>query len=233
MKHNTKRSWPGVGIAAGVLSLGLWLIPGWALDPQEVVVVDFNKVKSAVPQGWELSEKEGKADVALVNDGKGQVLRLGTSSASFSLSTEVEIDLKQTPYVEWQWKVTEVPEGGDFRDDDTDDQAAQLFVVFKWGYFRKEAIGYIWDSTAPAGTAAKIPPPLFYPFLKIHAVVIESGHAEMGKWITEKRNVAEDYEKLFGGEAKEVRGIRIQINSQHTKSQAESYWRSVIFTARP
>ncbi len=233
MKHNAKRSWRGVGIAAGVVSLGLWLIPGWALEPQEVVVVDFNKVKAAVPQGWELSEKEGKADMALVNDGKGQVLRLECNSASYSLSTEVEIDLKQTPYLEWQWKVTEVPRGGDFRKDIADDQAAQLFVVFTWGFFRKEAIAYIWDSTAPAGTMAKVPPPLFYPFLKVHAVVIESGDVDTGKWITEKRNVAEDYEKLFGREAKEVRGIRIQINSQHTKSLASSYWKSVIFKPHP
>jgi hypothetical protein len=45
--------------------------------------------------------------------------------------------------------------------------------------------------------------------------------------------VVEDYKKLFGNEPEKVQGIRIQINSQNTKSQAESYWRYVKFTAVP
>lgn len=221
------------GVGAGLVTLGLMcglVNAAWA---QEVVVVDFGKVKAPVPEGWELSESEGKAELALVNDGNGQVLRLESASSSFSLNTKVEIDLKQTPYLEWQWKVTEIPKGGDFRTDDTDDQAAQLYVVFKWGYLRKEVIGYFWDSTAPAGTMAEVPAPLFYPFLKINAVVVESGDAEMGKWVTVTRNVVEDYKKLFGDEPEKVQGIRIQINSQHTKSRAEAYWKSVIFRAHP
>lgn len=233
MKRIVEGPLRGWGIRAGLVVLGLVCGPVNAAWAQEVVVVDFGKVNAPVPEGWELSESEGKADLALVNDGNGQVLRLESASSSFSLNTKVEIDLKQTPYLEWQWKVTEVPKGGDFRTDDTDDQAAQLYVVFKWGYLRKEVIGYIWDSTAPAGTMAEVPAPLFYPFLKINAVVVESGDAEMGKWVTVTRNVVEDYKKLFGGEAEKVQAIRIQINSQHTKSRAEAYWKSVIFRAHP
>jgi len=220
-------------VTSGLLILGLVFVPVTVRGAQEVVVVDFGKVNAPVPEGWKLSEKEGKAELALVNDGNGQALRLESVSSSFSLNTEVEIDLEQTPYLEWQWKITEVPKEGDFRNDDADDQAAQLFVVFKWGYLRKEAIAYIWDSTAPAGTMAEIPAPLFYPFLKITAVVVESGDAEMGKWVTVTRNVVEDYRKLFGREPEKVEGIRIQINSQHTKSRAEAYWKSVIFRAHP
>lgn len=220
-------------LAVGLLTLGLTCIPVNAIWAQEVVVVDFGKVKSPVPDGWKLSEKESKADLALVNDGNGQVLRLESSSSSFSLNTEVEIDLKETPILEWQWKVTQLPRGGDFRNGDTDDQAAQLFVVFKWGYLRKEAITYVWDTTAPVGTMAKVPPPLFYPFLNINAVVVESGDVNAGKWVTVTRNVVEDYKKLFGRDPERVEGIRIQINSQHTESQAESYWRFVTFKAHP
>ncbi len=64
-------------------------------------------------------------------------------------------------------------------------------------------------------------------------MVVRSGEEEKGEWITETRNVLEDYKKLFGSEPQKVKGIRIQINSQHTKSQAEAYWRSVRFKARP
>ncbi len=86
-----------------------------------MVVVDFVQVKDTVPQGWELHEHEGKADLALVLDGVSQVLKLRSRLSSFSLNTELQIDLKKTPYHEWQWKVTEVPQGGDFRKRATDD----------------------------------------------------------------------------------------------------------------
>jgi hypothetical protein len=69
------------------------------------------------------------------------------------------------------------------------------------------------------------------PFMSIKAVVVRSGPAETGKWMTETRNVYEDYKKLYGDGDKSpvVSGMRIQINSQHTKTSAESYFAEVMF----
>ena len=226
MRNGAKRWGMGAALAAGVLGLALCLVPGWGLGAQEVVVVDFSREKDKVPQGWELSEYEGKADLALVTDGRGPVLRLRSDSSSFAIQKAVEIDLRQTPILAWQWKVAELPKGGNFFQKSTDDQAAQLVLAFSSRRF----ITYIWDSNAPAGTMADAPSP---PLRSIKAVVVRSGEANKGKWITETRNVLEDYKRLFGDDAEKVVGVRIQINSQYTKSQAESYWRSVIFKAAP
>lgn len=223
----------GAGLAAVLLSLVLGLTPGWPAGAQEVVVVDFSQIKDGIPPGWELSEHEGKADLAIVNETDGAVLRLRTQSSSFSLQKQVEINPKKTPFLVWQWKVTELPKGGDFRESATNDQAAQLLVVFSWGTFKKEVIAYVWDSTAPKGRSGKDPSSSYVPFLTVHTVVVESGTAESGNWITETRNVLEDYKKLFGEAPDKVVGIRIQINSQHTTSQAESYWKSITFRAHP
>jgi hypothetical protein len=212
----------------GLVILTLCFIPRGAPGAQhEIVVVDFNQEKDGVPRGWELHEKAGKADIALVNDGKDQVLRLRSQASSFALQTEVDIDLKQTPVIQWQWKVTELPQRGDFRNNARDDQAAQLYVLFSPDVLRTEVIAYIWDSTAPKGTTAEPTFPPVYPVLRMRAVVVESGEANTGKWMTVTRNVVEDYKKLFGGDPDRISGIRIQINSQHTKSQAECYWRYV------
>lgn len=222
-----RRTW----LLVGLLTLGLIHVPLAAIGTEEAVVVNFNKASDPVPKGWKLSEKEGTADLALVPDGEIQSLKIRSNSSSFSLNKELEIDLTKTPYLEWEWKVTELPKGGDFRKSETDDQAAQLYVILNWGIFTKEAIAYIWDTTAPVGTIEKISPAV--PFLTIHAVVVRSGDQELAKWVTETRNVVEDYENLFGSKPKNIEGIRIQINSQHTKSEAESYWRWVRFKAHP
>ena len=189
-----------------------------------MVITDFSSPvgASGVPAGWELKEKSGKADFAVVKDGDVAAGRFRSANTSFSLQKEVKVDLKKYPLLTWKWKVTKLPAGGDFRKSKTDDQAAQLFVAFS----KTKAIVYIWDTTAPAGLMEDTSP---VPFMTVKIVVLRSGPAELGKWLVETRNVYDDYKKLYGSEPPVVNGIRLQINSQHTGTSAESYFADVIF----
>jgi len=67
------------------------------------------------------------------------------------------------------------------------------------------------------------------PFVTIKAIVVRSGPRETGRWISETRNVHDDYVKLFGHEPPNIGGIRIQINSQHTETSGESFFADVVF----
>jgi hypothetical protein len=199
----------------------------WADD--QMMVADFSLGVDAqgVPNGWQLKEKSGQADCATVSDDGLHALLLRSANTSFAIQKKVQVDVTQYPILSWKWKATTLPEGGDFRRSQTDDQAAQLFLPFS----RTKAIVYIWDTTAPQGLMADAHAPFF---MTIKVVVVRSGSAEMGKWITETRNVYEDYQTLYGDSAQPpmVSGMRIQINSQHTHTSAESYFADVIFTKR-
>jgi hypothetical protein len=194
-----------------------------AVDDRRVIA-DFSASvgEKGVPQGWKLEKKYGKADFAVVRDGDLNAVRFRSSNTSFSLQKEVSVDLKKFPLLTWKWKVTKLPVGGDFRRSKTDDQAAQLFLAFS----KTKAIVYIWDTTAPQGTMGNAAAPFF---MSIKVVVVRSGAADTGKWLTEVRNVYDDYKKLFGDEPAEVAGVRLQINSQHTGTSAESYFADVVF----
>ncbi len=189
-----------------------------------IVIADFSSSIGApgVPAGWQLKEKSGKADFAVVKDGDIAAGRFRSSNTSFSLQKEVSVDLKQFPLLTWKWKVTKLPTGGDFRKSKTDDQAAQLFVAFS----KTKAIVYIWDTAAPAGLMEDTTP---VPFMTVKVVVMRSGPAELGKWITETRNVYDDYKKLYGAEPPPVNGFRLQTNSQHTGTSGEGYFADVMF----
>ncbi len=193
----------------------------------KVVIADFSSSIGApgVPAGWQLKEKSGKADFAVVKDGDISAGRFRSSNSSFSLQKEVKVDLKQFPWLSWKWKVTKLPAGGDFRKSKTDDQAAQLFVAFT----KTKAIVYIWDTTAPEGLMEDTSP---VPFMTVKVVVVRSGPAELGKWITETRNVYDDYKKLYGSEPPAVSGFRLQSNSQHTGTSGEGYFAEVMFKKR-
>ena len=200
------------------------LFAGVARAGDAVVIADFSSGVDArgVPQGWQIKEKSGKADFAVVKEGGRSVFRMRSANTSFSLQKEVSVDLKQYPVLTWKWMATKLPAGGDFRKSRTDDQAAQLFLAFS----KTQAIVYIWDTSAPQGMTGDASAPFF---MTIKAVVVRSGNAELGTWITESRNVYEDYKKFFGKEPPPVTGVRLQINSQHTGASAESSFGDVVF----
>ncbi len=206
-----------------VLASCLFLSAG-ALAQDRIVIADFSGMDASagVPAGWELKEKSGKADFAIVRDGAVAAARFRSVNTSFSLQREAHVDIKQYPVLNWKWKVTKLPEGGDFRKSKTDDQAAQLFVVFS----KAKAIVYVWDTTAPQGLIETTSP---VPFMNVVVIVVRSGPAEAGKWVSESRNVFDDYKHVFGSEPPMVKGIRLQINSQHTGTSAESFFADIAF----
>ena len=56
---------------------------------------------------------------------------------------------------------------------------------------------------------------------------------ELNQWLTETHNLAGDYEKAYGRPAPRVKGIRLQINTQHTGTFAESCFGVVAFRSAP
>jgi len=192
-----------------------------------IVIADFSTwiMPRGMPPSWELKVKSGKAAFDVMRDGDIPALHLKSVDSSFSVQGKVNVDVKRYPVLSWKWKVTQLPKGGDFRKSRTDDQAAQLFLAFT----ETKAIVYIWDTTAPQGLMESTSP---VPFMTVKVVVVRSGPDELGKWIAETRNVYEDYKKLYGDEPPVVKGMRFQINSQHTKTSAESWFADVVFQKR-
>jgi hypothetical protein len=170
---------------------------------------------------WQIKMNHGKPDISVCNEAES-CLHLKSVKSSFALEHSVDVDPSQMPFLTWRWKVAQLPGGGDFRHASSDDQAAQVLV----GFSDKRILTYIWDSNAPKGTmqsASNIP------LVHIYAVVCQSGAAEANKWIAESRNIAADYERAYGKPAPRVKGLRLQINSQHTGTVAESYFGEVAF----
>lgn len=202
------------------------LVAGAADAGERLVVGDFSTGTTAegLPNGWQLKERSGRADLSVVSDDGVRAVQLRSTNTSFSLQRSITAELKKFPILSWKWKVTKLPEGGDFRKSKTDDQAAQLFVAFN----KRQMIVYLWDSTAPKGLTGDAAAP---PFMSIKVVVLRSSKSDAGKWVTESRNVYEDYKKLYGdnGSPPVVAGVRLQINTQHTKSSAESYFADLAF----
>jgi hypothetical protein len=211
-----------LAILMGMVSIGS-LCAG-----EEVIILGKGKTQTLAE--WDKPVHFGTGNWKVVDDAEHQAIKLRTESSSFALEKTITVDLRQTPYLEWEWKVTVPPTGGDFSSSDADDQAAQLLVVFPKTFFeRRKVISYIWDPTAAQGTIGAAAGPIY---LNVKAIVVESGDGQIGHWLTEKRNVVEDFRALFGETPVRAVAIRMQINSQHTKSVAEVFWRTIRFMSQ-
>lgn len=191
-----------------------------------IVLNPLNWQPGHLPDGWQVKVNRGMPRIATVKEGNSNYLDLKSHDSSYGLEREVNVDPNQAPYLTWKWNVKQLPAGGDFRHSKSDDQAAQVLVAFA----DKRVLSYIWDTTAPAGTmesASSIP------LVHVYAVVCRSGATDLNRWLTESRNLAGDYAKAFGRPAPRVKGIRLQINTQHTGTSAESCFSEVAFRSAP
>lgn len=191
-----------------------------------VVLNTVNWQPGHLPDGWQVKLNHGRPEIATVREGNDSYLDLKSHNSSYGLERGVDVDPQDAPYLTWKWKAKELPAGGDFRHVKTDDQAAQVLVAFA----DRRVLAYIWDSTAPLGmmeSASSIP------LVHIYAVVCRSGKADLDHWVNETHNLARDYEKAYGHPAPRVKGIRIQINTQHTGTSAESCFGEVAFRNTP
>jgi hypothetical protein len=184
-----------------------------------------------VPSGWK-GQGWGRPayDLAIAEDGGRRVLHLRSRNEGSTIVRSIrgQVALAATPILEWEWKVVALPAGGDSRRAATDDQAAQIFVGWPRvpEALRSRLIGYVWDTVAPVGTVARSgkTPTVTY-------VVVRSGPTALGQWLTERRNVADDYRRIFGEEPDDPGAVAISIDSNDTRSVAESFMGSIRFTA--
>ena len=139
-------------------------------------------------QGW--GSPQYDITVVIEEGRKGLHLKSDNESSTINKEIKRKLNLRHTPILEWQWKAVELPTGGDSREEDNLDQAAQLYV--SWPRFprafRSRIIGYVWDTMAPIGTRVKRSKTRMVTY-----IVVRSGSAELGQWVTEQRNVRGDY----------------------------------------
>jgi len=186
------------------------------------------KVSDGIPEGWKLEKKTGNPEIKVEQSGDNAFVLLRSNNSSFGLTKELNFELKDYPYLNWKWKVTRLPEKGDFLKKETDDQAAQVGVVFPRfpTMLNTELVVYIWESNLKNKGKEGVSPA----WSKSKVIVLQAGPEKLNQWIQEKRNVYEDYKRLFKKEPPKVGGISIYTNTQHTKGRAESFYDHIYFS---
>lgn len=218
--------------------------------PPILEVGKFSAAKegSALPDGWKpltFKKIEKHTNYTVVKDGDTVAVKAVSEASASGLTKEIKINLKEYPIVQWRWKVANVLKNGDVAKKEGDDYPARLYITFEYdpakvSFFKKAqyetarlvygqyppigAINYIWESKAPKGTVAPNP---FADQVKM--IVVESGSTSLNQWITEERNVYEDYKKAFGEEPPMISGVAIMTDTDNTGESATAFFGDIVF----
>ncbi len=191
-------------------------------EPKAVrTVEDFSSFKvGSFPEGWKSRGGDG-SEVYQVKSDKEPYLEARAKGTAVTIAKEFEYDLTVYPFLMWQWRVLELPSGGDERIKKTGDSAAAIYVVFQ-GKFRPKNIKYVWSASLPVGTITESP----YSS-KTKIVVLRNQSSPLGEWVCERVNVRADYQRLFGGELEQVQAIGLMSDSDNTGTTALAHYKKI------
>lgn len=169
-----------------------------------------------------------------------------SQAAASGLIRKLRFNASEHPWLSWRWKIEHVLDKGDLRVKQGDDYAARIYVAFEfepqqaslWERIAHSVacasagrelpgtmLTYIWANQAPAGTLADNP----YSD-RVKMIALQSGNAKANQWIDEKRNIAEDYRRVFGREPPPVMGIAIMTDTDNTGESATAYYGDITLS---
>lgn len=189
-----------------------------------IVVAAFS---SGDLQGWQEEEFSGETRYTLVSDDGRRVLAAESRGTASGLYRTLRVDLHKTPYLHWSWKVANTLDGVNERSREGDDYPARVYVVFSGGLFfwRTRAINYVWSSNQPEGAEW----PNAYAD-NARMIAVRSGDRQVGRWVTERRNVLEDYRRLFGEDIRYADAVAIMTDTDNSGQAARAFYGDIYFS---
>lgn len=199
---------------------------------------------NGLPMGWQMLRFQNVAkatDYSVEADGGGTALKAVSQASASGIYTEVDLDATEFPLITWDWKVANLIEKGDATTKDGDDFPARIIVAFHYDpaeasafkrvkyeivrliygrYPPGSALVYIWDNRLPVGTMLDNANASW-----AKMVILESGPSKLAQWVSERRNVSQDYAKAFDHNPPRLKFIGIMTDTDDTGGVATAYYR--------
>lgn len=192
---------------------------------QRLMIGEFSKANLT---DWQEKEFNGNTDYKIISDVNGtNVLKANSHNSASGLFKEQRIDLQKTPYLNWSWKTDKLYSGLNERVKSGDDFVARIYIVIDGGMFvwKTKALNYVWSSFSEVDT--------YWPNPYIDNATmfaIESGEANLGKWLSYKRNVSEDLKTVLGKDIRYIDAIAVMTDSDSSGQQAVTYYGDIYFS---
>ena len=176
---------------------------------------------------WENKIFSGETLYLLKNENQTSFLNAKSMQTASALYKKVKINIVDTPYLNWSWRIDQSLPELDEKTKSGDDYAARIYVVFKTGLtpLSAKALNYVWSSNSDPDTHW----PNAYTEKAI-MIPLRSNQDEMHNWQNEKVNIVEDLMKHFDRTPKYIDGIAIMTDTDNSKSTASASYGDIYFS---
>ena len=164
------------------------------------------------------------------------------------LARPLQVDLRATPMLCWRWLIDAPVANADMRKKAGDDFAARVYVAFdipnaelsgatklKLALARRifgkdvpdAALNYVWDNRNPVGTRRRSA----YTD-RAQLIVMDSGKAKAGRWVSQRADVAADFAAAFGGSAGRAIQLAIASDTDNSGGTVRAAFSDIHFVPR-
>jgi len=207
-----------------IVLLTVLVVQDLAAEPK-LMLGEFSRSRL---DGWERKDFKGETHYRLQTVGGVVALQADSRAAGSGLFKEQRIDLEQTPFLNWSWRIADRLSGLNEQSKAGDDYAARIYVVIKGGlaFWQTKAINYVW-----AGNSAK---DSVWPnaFAGDHAMMIalRGPEAALNVWYSEKRNVRADLQKMFGEDLRAIDAVALMTDTDNSGGHVLAYYGDIWFS---
>lgn len=168
-------------------------------------------------------------------DNRIAIHAVGKQSAS-GLIRYVAIDPTTCPIVEWSWSVTRMQRSADLTVKALEDVAASVFLLFGdpgmlFDPNPVPTLRYVWTNERQSLESV-----IDNPYLPgvVKSIVVRRGMIAGHTWMTERRNVIEDFTVAFGYAPTEpIQAVVLFTDNDQTKEPVEAYYGAGYMVCSP
>ena len=160
---------------------------GWTEEiPESIVLEDFSDIgENGLPRGWKANRDHPEPSKVYQFKKEGDLFFLHASGQPNRIFKKIKWNPNDYPFLSWKWRMIKVP------NDPQKEKNATLYVSLG-----KDIIGipkitkYAWSSIKAVGSE------ISGGFFRPTVIILESGSAKEGEWVTETINILEDHKRL-------------------------------------
>lgn len=201
--------------------------------------------------GWkELSFRRIETPSRYESAEGGELLRVRSDGGASMLVLQEDIDVYETPILQWRWRVTRDLAEQNLRSQEGDDAAIRLYVAFRkplsersfgerlWAAVQENvygevppdsAISFVWSSGS-YGADAFLSSYTESQYLVIPDISVGESFSE-GSWLEHRVNLLETYRRLFEEEPPTEAFVAIMGDSDNTGGSSEAWLDYLRLTA--
>ncbi|PSU34083.1 hypothetical protein C9I99_11820 [Photobacterium lutimaris] len=188
---------------------------------------------------WKVKHFQGRTQYVQVRLDGQRVLKASSNNSATLISKPIRIDLEETPYLNWSWRVENQLHGINETTKDGDDYAARIYLASGTNMLSSssKAINYVWSSNQPRFSRWVNA----FAGEKVQMMAIRGATDDISQWQNEKRNVYQDFINMFGDKGNEhknrkayryINAVAIMTDTDNSGQAVTAYYGNIFFSTK-